>query len=237
MHENCHKDRQQRSGNITLCHFDTPKLQDTKEEDDKTNDQCDMLTNKFVGRRRFVLSAANVNWENENDIEKTETLWLYGAAATRSDLPGVETGIMCHSAVGHETNSDKTIDVKFRKESGRVGPLESFKNDFQKLFFSSPTNGMVGWQNANGDKQKQNGNKKPVFRSSQQQQHKATALDLSEVAPDDEFGSYTSEGMYKDLIDGKYEKTIYMKTWTGRTITAVFGPERVTKIVKEEIDA
>ena len=57
------------------------------------------------------------------------------------------------------------------------------------------------------------------------------------MAPDDEFGSYTSEGMYKDLIDGKYEKTIYMKTWTSRTITAVFGPERVTKVVKEEIDA
>ena len=43
--------------------------------------------------------------------------------------------------------------------------------------------------------------------------------------------------MYKDLNDGKYEKTIYVNTWTGRTITAVFSPEKVTKIVKREIDA
>ena len=139
VHENCHKDRPHRSGNITLCHSDTPKLQDTKEEDDKTDDQCDMLANKFVGKRRFVHSDANVNWENENNIEKTETLWLYGAAATRGNLPGVETGILCHSAVGHETNSDKTINVEFRKDSGRVGPLESFKNDFKNwLFFPVP---------------------------------------------------------------------------------------------------
>ena len=88
---------------------------------------------------------------------------------------------------------------------------------------------MVGWQNAHGDKQKRNGNRKPVFRSSQQQQHKATALDLSEVVPNDESGSYSSEGMFKDLDDGKYEKTtIYMKTWTGRTITALFSLEKVT---------
>ena len=79
--------------------------------------------------------------------------------------------------------------------------------------------------------------KKPVFRPSQQQQHKATALDLSEVAPNDEYGSYTSEGMYKDRNDGKYETTIYVKTWTGRAFTAVFSLEKVTKIVKTEIEA
>ena len=55
--------------------------------------------------------------------------------------------------------------------------------------------------------------------------------------PADEFGLYTSEGRYKNLDDGKYEKTIYVKTWTGRTITAVFSPESVTKIVKREIEA
>ena len=43
--------------------------------------------------------------------------------------------------------------------------------------------------------------------------------------------------MYKNLDDGKYEKTIYAKTWTGRTITAVFSPESVTRIVKGEIEA
>ena len=57
------------------------------------------------------------------------------------------------------------------------------------------------------------------------------------MAPNDESGLYTSDGMYKNLNDGKYEKTIYVKTWTGRTITAVFSPEKVTKIVEREIEA
>ena len=207
----------------------------------------------IVGKRLFVFSAANGNcgvddsytrsdatkFLTENIIAKTWILLISGAAATRSDLPGVGTGYMCPGDVGHETNCDKTIAVEYRKDSGRVGSLESFKNDFQKsVVFLSPTNGMVGWQNAHSDKQKHDGNKKTVFRpSQQQQQHKATALDLSEVAPNDESGSYTSEGMYKDLNDGKSEKTIYVKTWIGRTITAVFSPEKVTKIVKIEIKA
>ena len=145
---------------------------------------------------------------------------------------------MCPGDVGHETNYDKTIAVEYCKDSGRVGSLRSFKNDFQNLVdFPSPKNGMVGCQNAHFDKQKHNGNKKPVFLPSQQQQQKDTALDSSEVTPNDETGSYTSESMYKDLDDGKYEKTIYVKTWTGRTITAVFSPEKVTKIVKGEIEA
>ena len=70
-----------------------------------------------------------------------------------------------------------------------------------------------------------------------QQQRETTALGISEVAPNDEFDSNTSEGMYKDLDDGKYEKTIYVKTLTGRTITAVFSPEKATRIVKSEIEA
>ena len=254
--ENCHEARTHRSGISTLCPFDAPKLLDIEMDDDKTVDLCDTLTihqhdqiymystasdflmeDVIVGKRPFVFSDANGSCGDEVIIAKTWIFLLSGAAATRSDLPGVGTGIKCPGAVGHETNCDKTIAVEYHKDSGRVGSLESFKNDFQKfVVFPSPTNGMVGWQNAHCDKQKQDGNKKPVFRPSQQQQHKATALDLSEVAPIDESGSYTSEGMYKDL-NGKYEKTIYVKTWTGRTITAVFSPEKVTKIVKREIEA
>ena len=97
--------------------------------------------------------------------------------------------------------------------------------------------GMVRWQNADFNKQKHDENKKPAFRPSRQQQHEATALRLSEATPNDESGLYTSEGMYKDLDDGEYEKTIYVKTWKGRTITAVFSPEKVTRIVKREIEA
>ena len=84
---------------------------------------------------------------------------------------------------------------------------------------------VVGWQNAQFKKQKPERTGEPVFRPFQQQQQKAIALALGEMAPNDEYGSYTSEGIYNDLIDGKYEKTIYVKTWTSRTITVVISPE------------
>ena len=76
----------------------------------------------------------------------------------------------------------------------------------------------------------------PFFRPSQQQQQKAIALALGEMAPNDEYGSYTSESMYNDLNDGRYEKTIYVKTWTGRTITVVISPEKDTRFMKKEIE-
>ena len=53
----------------------------------------------------------------------------------------------------------------------------------------------------------------------------------------DEFGLYTSEGKYNDLCDGRYKNTIYVKTWTGRTITVGISLENVTKIVKRRIEA
>ena len=48
---------------------------------------------------------------------------------------------------------------------------------------------------------------------------------------------FLTAGEYNDLIDGKYEKTIYVKTWEGRTITAEISPEHTTKIVKGKIEA
>ena len=95
---------------------------------------------------------------------------------------------------------------------------------------------MMGWQNAHLKKQKRERTNELVFRPSQQQQQKAIALALGEMAPNDEYGSYTSEGMYNDPNDGRYEKTIYVKTWTGRTITVVISPERATRFMKKEIE-
>ena len=95
---------------------------------------------------------------------------------------------------------------------------------------------MVGWQNAHLKKQKRERTNELVFRPSQQQQQKAIALALGEMAPNDEYDSYTSEGMYNDLNDGRYEKTKKVKTWTGRTITVVISPERATRFMKKEIE-
>ena len=56
------------------------------------------------------------------------------------------------------------------------------------------------------------------------------------MAPNDEYGSYTSEGMYNDPNDGRYEKTIYVKTWTGRAIKVVISLERATRFMKKEVE-
>ena len=68
------------------------------------------------------------------------------------------------------------------------------------------TLGMVGWQNAQPDKQKHKP-KKHALRPFQQQ-HAATALRLGEAKSPDEYGLHTSGGGYKNLDAGKYEKTV-----------------------------
>ena len=52
-----------------------------------------------------------------------------------------------------------------------------------------------------------------------------------------ENGSDITEGKYKDLDDGRYEQTIYVKTGAGRMITAKISPDRSTGIVKMQIEA
>ena len=96
---------------------------------------------------------------------------------------------------------------------------------------------MVGWHNAHSEKQKHGRNKKHAFRSSRHQQSEAPALELDGSVLIGENGSNTTEGKYKDLDDNRYEKTIYVKTWEGRTITAKISPERTTEIVKLQIEA
>ena len=58
---------------------------------------------------------------------------------------------------------------------------------------------------------------------------------FDEGEPNEEYGPYTSEEERQNLDDGRYEKTIYVKTWTGRTITAVIDPERTTRNMKRVV--
>ena len=172
--------------------------------------------------------------KKKDDIAYTEDL-SRAAAFFCSDLLEIETNDEWQMKVGHEQSDDEETNDEYYKDSGRTGCFEKFKNTFQIMHaFPSPELGMVGWQNALLCKQKRERTNKPVFRPSQQQQQKAIALALCEMAPNDEYGSYTSEGMYNDLNDGRYEKTIYVKTWTGRTITVVISPEKDTRFMKKE---
>ena len=44
------------------------------------------------------------------------------------------------------------------------------------------------------------------------------------------------EGKYNDLTDGKYEDTIYVKTWTGRTVSLETDLNHAVEIVKRQLE-
>ena len=46
-----------------------------------------------------------------------------------------------------------------------------------------------------------------------------------------------NEGKYNDLTDGRYEKTIYVKTWTGRTVSLETDLNRAVETVKRQLEA
>ena len=66
-------------------------------------------------------------------------------------------------------------------------------------------------------KRKQNCKNRKHAHRSQQQQHTVSAHMLNGTELIDGADMKLNEGMYNDLTDGRYEKTIYVKTWTGRT--------------------
>ena len=46
-----------------------------------------------------------------------------------------------------------------------------------------------------------------------------------------------NEGKYNDLIDGRYEKTIYVKTWRGRTVSLVTDLDHAVGTLKRQLEA
>ena len=75
--------------------------------------------------------------------------------------------------------------------------------------------------------------KNTFFRPSRQQQHEATALGLSEATPLASLALTLRKACTTILTTASTKRQLYVKTWTGRTITAVFSPEKVTRIVKK----
>ena len=96
---------------------------------------------------------------------------------------------------------------------------------------------MVGWQIAHYIEQKHDRkNKNHAFRSPRQQRE-APALELNDTMLIEEDGTYPTEGKYKDLFDGMYKKTIYVKTWTGRTVSLETDLDREVETVKRQLEA
>ena len=46
-----------------------------------------------------------------------------------------------------------------------------------------------------------------------------------------------NEGKYNDLTDGRYEKTIYVKTWRGRTVSLETDLDHAVEAVKRQLEA
>ena len=105
-------------------------------------------------------------------------------------------------------------------------------------FFSVPhILGMGGRQNTQQMKPKQMcENSKHALRS-QQQQHAIQAHVLSDTELIGGMDMKLNEGKYNNLSDGRYETTIYVKTWTGRTVSLETDLNRAVETVKRHLEA
>ena len=54
---------------------------------------------------------------------------------------------------------------------------------------------------------------------------------------DDGMITKINEGKYDDLIDGKYEKTVYVKTWNDKTIIAKISSQQMVDSLMKQIEA
>ena len=107
----------------------------------------------------------------------------------------------------------------------------SFQAFFQKdkrLFFRNGKR-----QNTQKLKQKTKTKIKQVHRS--QQQRILQALKSEDEVYNEDIGTKTKEGKYGNLTDGRYEKTIYVKTWNGKTITAKINLKNTVESLKEQL--
>ena len=82
-------------------------------------------------------------------------------------------------------------------------------------------------------KQKPKTKIKQVHRS--QQQRILQALKSEDEVYNEDFGTKTKEGKYGNLTDGRYEKTIYVKTWNGKTVTAKINLKNTVERLKEQL--
>ena len=93
---------------------------------------------------------------------------------------------------------------------------------------------MGGKQNTQLTKRKQVcENKKHAHRS--QQQHTVPAHEFKNTELIDGMDVMLKECKYNDLTDGRYEKTTYVRTWTGRTVSLETDLDHAVGTVKRQL--
>ena len=70
----------------------------------------------------------------------------------------------------------------------------------------------------------------------QQAAHVASAHELDNTVPTRGVDKKLKGGKNENLIDGKYKKAVYVKTWSGTTISATISLQTTVENMKEQIE-
>ena len=144
------------------------------------------------------------------NITITQIFPVSDAAATCSDLPYTVTDCADTATVSA---------AEFLEDSSDVG-----------VFTLKNRNDQVAKSSIKKTKTQKNKKTRSSTLSAAAACSTAQILDGGEI--NEEYGLYTSELEHANPEDGKYKKEIYLRTWTGRTITAVIDLESEVKNLK-----
>ena len=150
--------------------------------------------------------------------------------------------------IGHKDLIKYMIDVKTQTDTGlTMVSAERWTIFNLQILFQTDKIHFIGFfpvnqiffpcmgerQNTQITKQKQiPENKKHAHRS--QQQLTLQAHELDDIKLTGGMDEKLDEGKYNDLTDGRYKKTIYVKTWIGKTITVEIGSKRTVDTIKRQ---
>ena len=154
----------------------------------------------------------------------------------REDMMMTTDGITVAGINDCWISADETTGKRLLTTLKGEKPETNVRNLFFELHFWSLFQiGMEKRHNTQDKKQKPRPtNKKHAHRSQQQPLLQTHELDNTEL--NSGVDKMLEEGKYNDLTDGRYEKTIYVKTWKDKTITVKINLKHTVENVKGQIE-
>ena len=206
------------------------------EERTEYENQIKNLTKMMKDRRTYELVTKVVMYDSGSTfrMENKKYQKSVHAGASAAILPAFE-GDESHAVKDHLNNvfveswNTSSIELSISEFLQKPGVGGVFKILNLK---------MVGCQKAHSRKPKHNETEMEnrTLQLFRRQQREAQAFAIEDAKLSDENGLELTEGMHKNTKNGRYKKTIYVKTWTGRTITAEISPGNVAKYLKRQIE-
>ena len=105
---------------------------------------------------------------------------------------------------------------------------------FSGLLFSRSNGKLQNTQNEKQKKTKRHEQKR--CSSTPASSPCASAHELDDTVPTRGVDKKLEGGKNENLIDGKYKKTVYVKTWSGKTISATISLQNTVENMKEQIE-